>query len=356
MHRRSFLATLAAAAATPRLSWADAGSPAYLAAARLPDGSYALHGLTVAGESLFGLPMPARGHAATAHPERPLAVAFARRPGTFALVIDCARGLETARLTPPEGRQFNGHGTFSADGAVLYTSEVIAEGSDGRIGLWDSDTWQRIGEMPTHGIGPHDIRRLPMSDDLLVANGGIQTDPTDRTKLNLETMRPNLARIAPDGSLKARAELPEGLHQNSTRHLALLPDGRAACAMQWEGDAAETPPLLALWAEGTLAACPVPEAEALTMQNYAGSIAHNAKTGEIAITSPRGGTVQVFAADGRFKASFRRADACGIAAGPGGFIVTDGNGAVLALDAAGFRPLVKLALNWDNHLIALERA
>ena len=66
--------------------------------------------------------------------------------------------------------------------------------------------------------------------------------------------------------------------------------------------------------------------------------------------------MQVFAADGRFKASFRRADACGIAAGPGGFIVTDGNGAVLALDAAGFRPLAKHALNWDNHLIALERA
>ena len=356
MQRRTFLATLAAAAATPGLSWADAGNPAYLAAARLPDGSHALHGLSVTGESLFALPMPARGHAATAHPDRPLAVAFARRPGTFALVIDCARGTETARLTPPEGRQFNGHGTFSTDGAVLYTSEVIAEGSEGRIGLWDSTTWQRIGEMPSHGIGPHDIRRLPMSDDLLVANGGIQTDPTDRTKLNLATMRPNLARIAADGTLVTRAELPEGLHRNSTRHLALLPDGRAACAMQWEGDEAETPPLLALWQEGALAACPVPEIEALTMQNYAGSIAHSPATGEIALTSPRGGAVQVFAGDGTFKASFRRADVCGIAAGPEGFVATDGNGAVLALTASGFRPLAKHALNWDNHLIALERA
>ena len=350
MRRRGFLGSLLAGALAPRLSWADVGSPAYLAAAQRPDGSYALHGLSLHGESLFALPLPARGHAATAHPTQPIAVGFARRPGHFALVIDCAMGREIARLTPPEGRQFNGHGAFSGDGSILYTSEQVAETSEGRIGLWATANWQRVGEIPTHGIGPHDIRRLPMSEDLLVANGGIATDPTDRTKLNIETMRANLARVTPEGALVSLAELPEDLAQNSLRHLALLPDGRAACAMQWEGDPAETPPLLALWEEGELTLCPVPEAESFVMQNYAGSIA--ASDGRIAITSPKGGAVQIFAEDGRFMKTLRRADACGVAPALDGFTLSDGNG-VLSHLGDGITPLRQAALQWDNHLIAI---
>jgi hypothetical protein len=51
--RRSFLATLLAAGAAPRLGWAAAGNPAYLAAAREPDGSFALFGLTPEGRATF---------------------------------------------------------------------------------------------------------------------------------------------------------------------------------------------------------------------------------------------------------------------------------------------------------------
>lgn len=356
MQRRGFLTSLLAATAAPGLTWADAGSPAYLAAAQTAAGGFALHGLTTGGDSLFALPLPARGHAATAHPRRPLAVAFARRPGLYALVIDCARGMVQARLTPPQGRQFNGHGTFSADGAVLYTAEQRADTSEGRIGLWDSTSWQRLDEIASHGIGPHDLRRLPFSDDLLVANGGIATDPTDRSKLNIPTMRPNLARLTPEGRLVSLAEPPEALRQNSLRHLALLPDGRAACALQWEGDPAEMPPLLALWNDGRLSFHAPPLELGDAMRNYAGSIAYGRATGEIALTSPKGGTVQVFDDRGSFLRNLRRADACGVADGPGGFVVTDGNGALSRLTPDGLAPLTALPLQWDNHLIALERA
>ena len=72
--RRQFLGTALAAAALPRLGWADAGDPAFLAAAQDPDGSYSLFGLSASGADLFRVPLPARGHAATAHPEVPEAV------------------------------------------------------------------------------------------------------------------------------------------------------------------------------------------------------------------------------------------------------------------------------------------
>jgi hypothetical protein len=353
--RRSVLAGLAALC-LPAPSWADVGNPRFLAAAKQGEG-YFLHGLTAKGESLFSLPLPARGHAATAHPNRPLAVAFARRPGVFALVIDCRDGRLLHSLTPPDGRQFNGHGTFSADGTILYTSEVIAETSQGRIGLWDTNRFTRIGEWASGGIGPHDMKRLP-DGRLVIANGGIATDPRDRTKLNIPDMRPNLTLLDTDGTPLDQAELDLTLNHNSIRHLALTRTGSIAFAMQWEGDTTEAVPLLGLWTPGeTPTLCAVPEPESLRIQGYAGSIAV-AESGHIAITSPRGGLVQVFAADGRFLASQPRQDVCGIAALPGGgFLASDGMGALLRLTVKGdtiqTTALHSHPLAWDNHLVTL---
>ncbi len=54
--RRGFLAGLAAVT-FPARSWADAGSPAFLAAGK--DGSaHMLHGLSASGDSIFAMPLP----------------------------------------------------------------------------------------------------------------------------------------------------------------------------------------------------------------------------------------------------------------------------------------------------------
>jgi hypothetical protein len=65
---------------------------------------------------VFQIPLPGRGHAAAIHPQKPQAVAFARRPGTFAVVTNCVTGQPSARLSAPAGRHFYGHGAFSRDG------------------------------------------------------------------------------------------------------------------------------------------------------------------------------------------------------------------------------------------------
>jgi uncharacterized protein len=347
MQRRAFLGTLAAAL-TPRLTWAEVGSPAFLAAGRRGE-AFLLHGLSAAGTSLFQVALPGRGHAAAAHPSRAEAVAFARRPGTFALVIDCATGETRARLAPPDGLQFNGHGTFSADGSLLMTSEVVAEGSEGRIGLWDTRTYTRLTDWPSHGIGPHDIRRLP-DGRLAVANGGIRTDPVDRTKLNLADMAPNLTLLAEDGALLDQTQLPD-LRPNSIRHLALAGDA-IAFAMQWEGDPAEPVPQLGLWAPGHAPIlCPPPEADAFTLQGYAGSIA--ATDTRILITSPKGGALMLFDTGGAHVATHHRADLCGAATNAGAFTVTDGSGAVWSVDDTSLTPLATNSTQWDNHLVPL---
>ncbi len=349
--RRGFIAALAATLAVPRLTWADAGSPGFLAAAK-QTGGFVLYGLGADGAAVFSIPLPGRGHAAAAHPIRPEAVAFARRPGSFALVIDCARAHVAHRLTPPEGRQFNGHGAFSADGALLFTSEVVAETSQGRLGIWDAARgYARLDERPTGGIGPHELRRLP-GGGLVVANGGIRTDPNDRRKLNLDAMRPNLAYLSPQGDLVDLVELAPEHRQLSIRHLALGTGDSVAFAMQWQGDPAEPVPLLGLHRRGQPARlCPPADAEAWAMKGYAGSIAWGG--GRIALTSPPGGVVHVFGADGTFQQAIRRTDVSGVAPLGDGLMVTDGTGAVSRIGASSLRPLQRFDLAWDNHLVAL---
>ena len=204
------------------------------------------------------------------------------------------------------------------------------------------------------GIGPHELLRLPGSETLVIANGGIQTDPSDRTPLNLDRMRPNLAYLSPEGALLEQVELPE-LWENSIRHLAIASDGLVAFAMQWQGDLMKPVPLLGLHRRGAapILCDPAPE-EIFAMKGNAGSVAFAPGGQEVAITSPRGGRVQAFARDGAPLWSVARADICGL--GPcaeGGFVATDGQGLVARLDQGALHPLERDSLSWDNHLVSL---
>ncbi|GGG77900.1 hypothetical protein GCM10011415_28540 [Salipiger pallidus] len=353
--RRTFLASLLAASASPAVGWAAVGNPSYVAAAKLPDGSYMLAGLREDGTEAFRVPLPARGHAACAHPERAEAVGFARRPGSYALVVDCRDGAVLHRLTPPEDRQLNGHGTFSQDGALLYTAEQRVEDSEGVIGIWDTEAnYSRIGEFASHGVGPHDLRIMPDGKTLVIANGGIKTDRWDRTKLNIDSMRPNLSYLDADGMLLEQHEIPE-FAQNSIRHLALRPDGLVGFAMQWEGEPGMAPPLLGLHRRGeTPLLCEAPLADELAMDGYAGSVAFSGTGDEIAITSPRGGRLHRFDDEGQFLGAVSRADVCGLAAHDSGYLASDGLGGIQLVTADTATPLTRTEAAWDNHLIRLR--
>jgi uncharacterized protein len=187
----------------------------------------------------------------------------------------------------------------------------------------------------------------------VVANGGIQTDPGDRTKLNLDTMRPNLTLLSANGTMLDQAELPEHLHQNSIRHLAISGD-RIAFAMQWEGEPADSVPLLGFWTPGTAAemADASPEISD-AMKGYAGSIAISGDGAIIALTSSKGGAVTVFDGSGKLLAIHRRADLSGAAPRARDVMLSDGQGAFWGCAANGLTPLTRSEINWDNHLVAL---
>ncbi|MBW4709948.1 DUF1513 domain-containing protein [Roseobacter sp. YSTF-M11] len=354
--RRRMITTALAATVLPAPTWAAAGAPTHLAAARRPGGAHDLCGLRADGTLAFALPLPARGHAAAAHPDRAEAVAFARRPGTFAILLDCATGRIVRRMQAPEGRHFYGHGVFSRDGRTLFTTENDITSGDGRIGIWDAAAgYRRVGEIPSNGIGPHEIIRLPETDTLVIANGGIHTHPdSGRDKLNLETMRPNLTVLDVHGGVQDTAELPAALHMNSLRHIAAFHDGRVACAFQWQGDPYDSPSIAGLYTPGAgIALLDMPEVTLRGSRGYAGSVAVLG-THHMGITFPRGGRLLVADLASHAVKTLRRADACGIARAGQGGLATDGLGGVHRIDRHGFSLLARHRRSFDNHLIAIR--
>lgn len=353
--RRTFITGAAAVGIAPSSTWADVGNPNYLSAAKMRDGSFLLFGLDADVRPLFSLPLPGRGHAAAGHPNRPEAVAFARRPGTFAMVLDCARGtLTTTLVTPPE-RHFYGHGVFSEDGSRLFTTENAFEIGEGRIGIWAADDgYRRIGEFWSGGVGPHDIARLPGSDMLVVANGGIDTHPdTGREKLNIPTMRPNLAYITGEGAVLDRVELQPEMHKSSIRHLAVRSDATVCFGCQWQGDLSDVPPLIGMHRLGEAAKLlrrDDPNHRALN--GYVGSIAFSRDGAVVGFTAPRGGRAEFYDIGAAvWGQSSLSDDVCGIAPGKHGHVVTTGLG---ASGHAGEDPLrTAIAGFWDNHLVEI---
>lgn len=353
--RRHFLGGLLASGLIPKPTWADAGAPTYLAAAAKPDGSFALCGITDGFDITFEIALPSRGHAAAAHPTRPEAVAFARRPGTYAIVIDCITGDQKARLSSPEGRHFYGHGVFSQDGNWLFTTENDYEVGRGRIGVWDvANGYKRGGEFSSGGIGPHDIKRLQGTDTLVVANGGIDTHPeSGRTKLNIPSMQPNLSYIT-EGHLVETMILPSEMHKNSIRHLALSENGDVAFGMQWQGET-EVTSLVGLHRMGADAVLfEAPSQQVRAMNGYIGSIAFSKDAKTIAVTSPRGGLIQTYDAQRHvIVASSSITDVCGVAPHVHGYAVTSGTGKIGNLTGSQQNLKEIAAHKWDNHLILI---
>ncbi|WP_371168413.1 DUF1513 domain-containing protein [Aliiroseovarius sp. 2305UL8-7] len=357
MKRRSFLSGLSASVGVAGLAqpgWAAAGSPDFITAGNRADKSSWLVGFTREGELIFELPIPSRGHAASIHPKRPEAVAFARRPGRFAVVIECIGGHEVARLESPEGRHFYGHGAYSADGKTLFTTENNYDGPAGVIGVWDAaDRYRRLGEVPAGGIGPHEILRLP-DGGFVVANGGIQTYPDmARAKLNLPTMRTNLTYLTADGQIADQVELSGEMHQNSIRHIAVDGMGAVIAALQWQGNPTHKVPLVMRHMRGGKSEF-LPHPDDLRLKNYAGSIAVCPQTGEIAVSGPRGNQVIYYDAHGTPAGSSRRGTASGVAPAPnGGLAITCDGGFVHRLEGTERFVAVSQDYAWDNHLISL---
>lgn len=364
--RRRFLVLAGAVAAIPSLRRSvharSDDSLCYMTCAGDRSGRFFAVGLDSDGAGRFAIALPARGHGLALSPAHVECVVFGRRPGSFAAVVDLAERAASRWIQPAPGRSFYGHGTFSADGMLLYATEHDDATGQGAIGVYDaSRLYERIGELAAGGIGPHDVRLTPDGRTLVVAVGGILSDKA-RDKLNIATMDPSVAYLdAQSGRLIEQLRPPPEWHKLSIRHLDITASGMVALAMQYEGDAGEPVPLVALHSRGgPLEFLRAADDAERALKHYTGSVAFDSTGTVVAATSPRGNVVALWGVTSRaYLGAVSATDVCGIASYEDGFVATGGDGVSRAVSFPAEYPEIEALavshdMQWDNHLVRVR--
>tara|TARA_R110002012_G_scaffold7936_13_gene37063 strand:- start:20921 stop:21997 length:1077 start_codon:yes stop_codon:yes gene_type:complete len=291
--------------------------------------------------------LPARGHGFAVNPRAQWLVAFARRPGNFAVAMHRRQATEPVVFHTPEDRHFYGHGVYSTDGRLLYAAENAFATGEGIIGIYDASAgFRRISEFPSYGIGPHEIVLMPDGKTLCVANGGIRTHPDQgRQKLNLPTMAPSIALIeTKSGTLLSSHTLTPDLHRLSLRHMAVDAAHQVWIGGQYEGDILDDVPVLArLDQDRGLVAVELEKRAATALGKYAGSVAIGNAGGTLAVSSPRSGViVQLDTKTGKAVNLEFYPGTCGVQALRNGFVSSSETGRF----GEGTH-----AYSWDNHIV-----
>jgi hypothetical protein len=357
--RRDFLraagAVFFAGLAAPASAAVVATDAVFATAFQSRDGAYGVAVLSEEGAILHALPLPERGHDVTFDPVSRRSVVFARQPGTFAVVFDHSGRDAPVTIASVTGRHFYGHGVFSPDGKLLYATENDFDAAAGMVGVYDTtDGFRRLGEFPTHGVGPHELLLCPDGRTLAIANGGIETHPDfGRAKLNIPTMKPSLVFVdRVTGDLLERHELEPALHQLSIRHMDVDSAGTLWFGCQYEGPATDTPALVGRARRGErFDLVAMPERVLGNLRNYVGSVAANRDAGTVAVTSPQGNSLVVLdAATGEVRRAQSLVEVCGLAADRGDFLVSTGAGAWMPPQGAAAEDAGRV---WDNHILRI---
>ncbi len=365
--RRELLLGAAGGAALLALPFrpAKANIPAeeLFAAARRDDrGAYSAALFSLDEGDVKSVELPSRGHDIALRPGSDEWVAFARRPGRFGVAVPGGKRQPVWFASKPD-RHFFGHGAFSADGKLLFTTENDYQHAEGVIGVRDAtDGYKQIGEFPARGLEPHDVAVLSDGRTMVIANGGIRTHP-DRgaDELNIPEMKPSLVYVdITTGDLLEEQVLAPDLHQLSVRHLALAGGDTVAFGCQYRGPEGDAPPLLGFHRRGEqplLVPAPGPTQSAL--RNYIGSVTCDAGGGIVAASAPKGGLITYWDVAGRrYLGSSELSDGCGVAPTrhQASFLLTSGRGWLVETEVADALDEDRRSspYEWDNHAILVR--
>ena len=245
-----------------------------------------------------------------------------------------------------------GHGVFSPDGTLLYTTEGVRQTSEGIIGVYELGNLgrgqlEKVAEFSGFGIGPHEV---VLADDqtLAVGVGGVHT--RGRTALNLDTMQPALVYLdRASGEVVDRAVLAD--KQLSIRHLSVTDTGEIACGQQYRGLPEDAVPLVALHHRGegeVLKPLLAEQEQWLRFNHYIASIA--SLDGYLLATSPRGNCYGIWHEASRELVELRPlVDASGVGVKAGKWLVGSGAGKVLSISPPRQIASVQSPVMWDNH-------
>ena len=325
-------------------------------------GNQYVGGVSLQTGKVFGARVPMRAHGCAIDPTDPQRVLFfARRPGTLAFELRRDSMQVRTLFETQAGQHLAGHGVFSSDGSLLYTPEHDYERARGVIVVRETRNFSVVNEIDTRGIDPHEIAWLPGNRSLLVANGGIMTHPRSyRRKLNISTMDPSLCVIdAASGECREQWRLPD--HLLSIRHMAVAADGSAAVGLQYEGEPAKAPGIVALYKPGSgLRVLTAPVAEQPVFRGYVASIALSEQSDVIAAACPYGNGVACWSLrNSRYEGFVRAGETYGLSRlDDGALVASQRDGSAYELGQSRLRShFLELGtekpIRWDDHWVAV---
>jgi len=359
MNRRDFLKGSAATLSASSLLGAcvNAKPVRFVSAHSDTKGQYFIAGVDAQGKKKFSLQVDKRGHGMAVNPASAhRAVYVSRRPGVELHQVNLANGQLISRMQAGADRHFVGHAYFSADGRYLFTPENHYQKGEGSISIRDGQSLKVLDEMPSYGIGPHELHLLNGGKILVVANGGILTHPSQpRKKLNLDSMQSSLAYIdTQTGKLLSDYYLPD--QQQSIRHLDVGSDDTVVMGVQYQGLPNKSVPLIYRHM-GEQQLQPMLDYGWRGLKQYTGSVTFAGAGSLCVVSSPRAHKLTVWdISQQQLLKEYDLYDVCGVAWDKSRFIVTTGAGFVyqLALPSLELSVLNKeLGVKWDNHLVAV---
>lgn len=330
--------------------------------------NYGLGAITADKQQAVNIPSGFRGHGICQHPTQPeKVIMMSRRPGLIGLEVNIASG-ETREFNSPEQHHMHGHATYSHDGQYIFTSESDYQLGEGKIVVRDSNSLEVVSIFPSYGIGPHELKMMPGSEVLVVANGGLLTHPdSGRKVLNLETMDSSLTYIdSRNGQLISQHRVAE--KKASIRHFDIADDGSVAFGMQVQRQAMadnHLVPLAGVHKPGAeVQLLQAPETLTVALNDYMGSVAIASAQRLAAFTSPRGDLAMFWNLDdGSLQGYHRFHDVCGLTLNQQKthFVLSNSAGKIRQIETDTLQENPSLRLDfpmmaWDNHMLAINLA
>lgn len=328
---------------------------------------------------------PFRGHGLAqtpAHPEQ--VIMFARRPGIQGIRFNLTSGKIDGQFNSADNRHMHGHGCFSSDGQLLFCCEAEIKdvfgkpSGKGKITVRDAQSLKLINEFDSYGIGPHEIALMPDGHTLVVANGGLLTQPeSGRDILNLDSMRSTLSYIdSRNGKLISEHSLAES--KASIRHLDVAQDGTVVMALQVQRQAMRDNKLTPLAAihkpelhkpelhkpepnksSQAIKMLHAPESLTTKLNDYMGSVRVNNQHRIAAFTSPKGDLALFWHLDDLTLQGYHAFhDVCGLTVSLDNkyFVLSNSAGKIRQINASTLKlerekSLSFAQIRWDNHMI-----
>jgi hypothetical protein len=305
-----------------------------------------------------------RGHGLSKHPSHHhLVLMFSRRPGNQGIVSNLNTKKIEHIFSSPDHLFMEGHGCFSHDGKLLFCTETNKHTSLGIITVRETESFNVIAELPSGGLGPHEIRILPNQNVLAIANGGLIKDDKGKV-INVDTMDSNIA-LLDFTSGKVISTHKTTNPKASLRHIDISDDGIIAAAMQVQNYNPESSdPLTSLISvDGSSILLNAPQTLLKKMQGYVGSVRINSKYRTAAFTSPRGNLALFWNIDtGEFLGQQFFHNVCGLTVSTNQefFVLSNSAGKIRHISASTLLESTHLrqqlsAYQWDNHMITATR-